>query len=130
MRRKYNFTLPLRLTTFYVHMGYPTLVEKGIYAKLTYKLAVKINDAYTNGTDLYLTQEDLDSIPDEQMEGLAGLLHLKYQNQPKAVKPIPSLPLPSAPPAPVPPAPVEVPKRGWRDTLTDIFSSVKGILKK
>ena len=60
-----KLTLPYTIAAWKVGFAIQTIVQAGMWTRLPHGVAVKINDAYSNGRDLVVTKADLDSLPDD-----------------------------------------------------------------
>lgn len=130
MGRIYRFELPLNISAFYVKFGYGTIVSEGYYAKLNYEVAKKLNAAYQGGTDLSLTKEDLDSLPDDWIRFCAEKLgrDLPFENVTAQEQSASPAPQPAANvTAQAPPLVAQVAKtnRDWGDWVSGVFSALK-----
>lgn len=75
MTRDYSqIDLPYVIAAWKVGFVIQTIVQAGMWAKLPHAVAVKINDAYSNGRELQVTKADLDSLPDDVWEYLRSRL--------------------------------------------------------
>jgi hypothetical protein len=57
--------LPYTIAAWKVPFAVQRIVAAGMWKRLSYDLAVKINNAATNRTDLVITKQDLDGLPDD-----------------------------------------------------------------
>lgn len=60
-----KLSLPYTLPAWKVPYAVQMIVHAGMWGKLPYNVAVKINDATTHQHDLVVTKADLDSLPDD-----------------------------------------------------------------
>lgn len=74
MRDYSQFDLPYVIADWKVGFAIQVIVQAGMWSRLPRAIALKINDAYSNGRDLTVTKADLDSLPDDAWEYLRSKL--------------------------------------------------------
>lgn len=74
MRDYSRLNLPYVVAAWKVGFAIQMIVQAGMWSKLPHAVAVKINDAYSNGRELHVTKADLDSLPDDAWEYLRSRL--------------------------------------------------------
>lgn len=74
MRDYSGIELPYVIAAWKVGFAIQAIVQAGMWSNLPRSVALKINDAYSNGRDLVVTKADLDSLPDDAWEYLRSRL--------------------------------------------------------
>lgn len=69
-----QINLPYVIAAWKVGYAIQMIVQAGMWTKLPFEVATKINDAYSHGRDLVVTKTDLDSLPDDAWEYLKSRL--------------------------------------------------------
>lgn len=74
MRDYSQLDLPYHIAAWKVGLAIQEILRAGMWSKLPRSIALKINDAYSNGRDLTVTKADLDSLPEDAWEYLRSRL--------------------------------------------------------
>ena len=69
-----QINLPYVVAAWKVGFAIQMIVQAGMWEKLPEAIAIKINTAYRNGTDLVVTKADLENLPDDAWEYLHSRL--------------------------------------------------------
>ena len=79
--RIYHFGIPCRIPGIWIGMTIAKAKQLGVWEKLPRGLRQKAKSAQASWSGLAITENDLDSIPDEDWKVIAARLNLKWESR-------------------------------------------------